>query len=63
MKALHPSREPAIWIGLAGSILTQIVLSGAFPDLTANQAVALDLISIAVGIATRFFVSPAKPAA
>ena len=52
------SREPAVWIALLGAVAVAVVQSGAFPSVTANAAGYTTLITLVVGIAIRFFVTP-----
>jgi hypothetical protein len=51
-------REPAVYIALIGALLVAVVQSGVSPEITANAAGYTTLITLFVGIAIRFFVSP-----
>lgn len=55
LMSLSPKREPAVWIGLAVSILT--ALQQELADGTVNWEVLLPAL---VGVAVRFFVVPAS---
>lgn len=61
-----PSREPAVWIGVIGSVVLviaqQLLSSGIMTGETAVNTTNLiiSLVPLITGIVTRAFVSPAK---
>ena len=59
MQSIKFSRNPAVWIGLIGAVAVLVVQSGISPELAANAGPLSVLITGLVGIAIRFFVSPA----
>jgi hypothetical protein len=62
MSKLGFSREPAVWIGLAGAIAGVVLNSHAIGALDANLAAENSLLVLIVSVLIRFFVTPAaKP--